>query len=115
MDASSIWWLLPILLVVAGIVIFNWPESPEFKGKVGESRVNSLIQRYLSPNRYCLIKGVTLPTIVVSRYGVFVIETKTMKGWIFGSVNQRTWIQKIYKRNFKFQNLLHQNQQLFLS
>ena len=32
-----------------------------------------------------------------------------MKGWIFGSANQKTWTQKIYKHTNKFQNPLHQN------
>ena len=47
---------------------------------------------------YHLIKNITLPTgdgttqidhILVSRFGVFVIETKNMKGWIFGSAHQK--------------------------
>jgi predicted RNA-binding Zn-ribbon protein involved in translation (DUF1610 family) len=32
-----------------------------------------------------------------------------MKGWIFGSPQQKTWTQKIYKQTTKFQNPLHQN------
>ena len=60
----------------------------------------------------------TLPTedgttqidhIIVSRYGVFVVETKNMKGWIFGNPDQKTWTQKIYKHSTNFQNPLHQN------
>ena len=63
-------------------------------------------------------QNVTLPTengttqidhIIVSRFGVFVVETKNMKGWIFGSPSQKIWTQKIYKRTSKFQNPLHQN------
>ena len=37
------------------------------------------------------------------------IEIKTMKGWIVGSVNQKTWTRKIYKHTNKFQNPLRQN------
>jgi len=32
-----------------------------------------------------------------------------MKGWIFGSPNQKTWTQKIYRHSSKFQNPLNQN------
>lgn len=32
-----------------------------------------------------------------------------MQGWIFGSEEQRTWTQVIYKKKTKFQNPLHQN------
>ena len=80
--------------------------------------MNTAAQLFLPKDEYYLIKDVTLLTddgttqidhIIVSRYGVFVIETKNMKGWIFGSANQKTWTQKIYKHTHKFQNPLHQN------
>ncbi len=32
-----------------------------------------------------------------------------MKGWIFGSENQKQWTQQIFKHKTKFQNPLHQN------
>ncbi|MEX2714624.1 nuclease-related domain-containing protein, partial [Vibrio cholerae] len=35
--------------------------------------------------------------------------TKNMKGWIFGSKEQKQWTQKIYRHVSKFQNPLHQN------
>ncbi|WP_456430942.1 NERD domain-containing protein, partial [Nitratifractor sp.] len=41
--------------------------------------------------------------------GIFVVETKNMKGWIFGDEKQKYWTQKIYKNTNKFQNPLHQN------
>ncbi|HIF9439521.1 TPA: NERD domain-containing protein [Photobacterium damselae] len=72
----------------------------------------------LPESDYTLIKDVTLPTsdgttqvdhIVVSKYGIFVVETKNMKGWIFGSARQKLWTQKIYRHSSKFQNPLHQN------
>jgi len=47
--------------------------------------------------------------IIVSRYGIFVIETKNMKGWIYGNEFQRQWTQVIYKKKSKFMNPLHQN------
>lgn len=31
--------------------------------------------------------------ILVSRFGVFVIETKDFSGWIFASATDRTWTQ----------------------
>jgi len=73
---------------------------------------------FLDKNIYRLFKNVTLPTedgttqidhVIVSRYGVFVIETKNMKGWIFGSPQQKNWTQKIYRHTNLFQNPLHQN------
>ena len=36
--------------------------------------------------------------MIVSRFGLFVIETKNMKGWIFGNPTQKSWTQQIYRR-----------------
>ena len=109
---GALWYLIP-LAILAGIL-----KSPWFKGITGEFLVNTAARLFLPNDEYHLIKDVTLPTedgttqvdhIIVSRYGVFVIETKNMRGWIFGSANQKTWAQKIYKHTNKFQNPLHQN------
>ena len=95
---TAIWYLIPFFLVAAVI------KSPWFKGKAGEAAVNLSARLFLDKTRYHLIKNVTLPTedgttqidhIIVSPYGVFVVETKNMKGWIFGNAKQRYWTQKI--------------------
>lgn len=92
-------------------------KSRWLKGVFGEFLVNRLLYK-LPESDYTLIKDVTLPTSdgttqvdhsVVSKYGIFVVETKNMKGWIFGSARQKQWTQKIYRHSSKFQNPLHQN------
>lgn len=120
MDISSIildqlerfWYLIPILAILT-ILKTSW-----FKGVFGEFIVNISAKLLLDKTQYHLIKNVTLPTedgttqidhVIVSRFGVFVIETKNMKGWIFGHPNQKTWTQKIYKHSSQFQNPLYQN------
>jgi len=108
----NLWYLIPLFFVIAFF------KSRYFKGKMGEAFVNSAINRKLDKTQYHLIKDATLPTpdgttqvdhIIVSKFGIFVIETKNMKGWIFGGKNQKTWTQSIYKNKNKFQNPLHQN------
>ncbi len=47
--------------------------------------------------------------VIVSRYGVFVLETKTYKGWIYGSEREPQWTQVNFKRKDRFQNPLRQN------
>ena len=120
MDYSSIinqfigatWYFILIIILII-IIKSSW-----FKGITGEFMVNILARMFLDKHVYYLIKNVTLPTengttqidhIIVSKYGVFVVETKNMKGWIFGDPNQKTWTQKIYKHTTTFQNPLHQN------
>jgi hypothetical protein len=107
-----LWYLIPFFIIMG---LFK---SPWFKGKVGEFLVNLSARWFLDKSRYHLIKNVTLPTedgttqidhVLVSKFGVFVVETKNMRGWIFGSPHQRFWTQKIFRSNHKFQNPLHQN------
>lgn len=118
---NAAWYLIPIFIFTV-IIKSAWFKG-FFKGMVGEWQVNLLIKFFLDKNNYHLIKNVTLPTfsddkeygttqidhIIVSKYGIFVVETKNMKGWIFGSANQKQWTQKIFKHTSKFQNPLHQN------
>jgi predicted RNA-binding Zn-ribbon protein involved in translation (DUF1610 family) len=109
---SMLWYLVPIGILVAIL------KSAWFKGVAGEFIVNLSAKLFLDEEEYHLIKNVTLPTedgstqidhVIVSKYGVFVVETKNIKGWIFGSPNQKYWTQQIYKHKNKFQNPLHQN------
>ena len=108
----SLWYLIP-LFIFAAVVNSAW-----FKGVFGEFIVNFFTKQQLDKDTYHLIKNVTLPTengttqidhIIVSIYGAFVVETKNMKGWIFGSPHQKMWTQQIYKHKNKFQNPLHHN------
>jgi restriction system protein len=47
--------------------------------------------------------------LILSCFGIFVVETKNYRGWIFGSENQAKWTQSIYGKKYSFQNPLHQN------
>jgi restriction system protein len=46
--------------------------------------------------------------LLISPYGLFIVETKNIKGWIFGSENQSKWTQSLYGRMYSFQNPTHQ-------
>lgn len=108
----SFWFLIP-LFIFGAVVNSSW-----FKGILGEFVVNIFAKWKLDKDVYHLFKNVTLPTedgttqidhIIVSVFGVFVVETKNLKGWIFGSPHQKMWTQQIYKHKNQFQNPLHQN------
>ena len=67
-------------------------------GSGGEGRVAGRLAK-LPQEDYQTVNDIMLPTVdgettqidhvVVSRYGIFVIETKDYNGWIFGGENQR--------------------------
>jgi hypothetical protein len=109
---KTFWWLLPIVVFIGLLRV------PLVKGYIGELLVRLLTRFMLDKHTYHKLHNVTLPTpdgttqidhVIVSRFGVFAVETKNMQGWIFGGENQAQWTQKIYKQTFKFQNPLRQN------
>ncbi|WP_323912167.1 nuclease-related domain-containing protein [Aeromonas caviae] len=109
---TKLWFVFPLLLLAAIV------KSPWFKGMVGEWFLNLCLGLFLDKREYHLLKDVTLPIsqgttqidhVIVSRFGLFVIETKNMKGWIFGNPAHKSWTQQIYRRRHHFQNPLHQN------
>jgi len=84
----------------------------------GEARLARSLQRHFESPDYHLLNNVTLRVrdgttqvdhILVSRFGVFVIETKDYQGWIFGDAQSARWTQVLYRRKFRFQNPLLQN------
>ena len=107
-----------IILILLMLAVVTYLKSPNFKGKVGEFMVSEHVAKYLSAE-YILLNNCTLPDqndgttqidhILISPYGVFIVETKNYTGWIFGNARQKQWTQKIYKKSYKFQNPLHQN------
>lgn len=111
---TQLWWFIPLFIAIAIFKFFK----PFLKGKLVEFAVSMHVKRYLNDD-YVLLNDCTLPDdrggttqidhILISPYGVFVIETKNYKGWIFGSAHQKKWTQQIYKKRSQFQNPLHQN------
>lgn len=106
------------LIVCSFTVLLGILKSAWFKGLAGEAIVNLTTKMLLNKRDYHLIRDVTLPDgkgttqidhLIVSRYGVFVVETKNMKGWIYGGEHEPRWTQKIYRHTNTFQNPLRQN------
>ena len=105
------------LLVVLRIFLLWW-NSPKQKGKRGEKLVAGRLRKGL-PDEYRILNDIYLPLpdgtttqidhIVVSQYGVFVVETKTYSGWIFGDEKSKDWLQSIYHKKSRFQNPMRQN------
>lgn len=88
------------------------------KGWFGEVQGTLAKKLFLNSRIYIDINNVTLLTangttqidhVIVSRYGVFVVETKNMGGWIFGDEKNPQWTQVLFDKKFPFQNPLHQN------
>jgi len=120
--------VLYVLLAVAAVLGFlvgrGWAGRtrgrrtlPIFQNR-GEALVSRILLSSSRPPDYHLMNHVTIRLedgtteidhILVSRFGVFVIETKDYSGWIFANAADRTWTQVRFKWRFKFQNPIFQN------
>lgn len=107
--------VLITLLIVLSIVFQIL--KPKIKGFLGELLIRFVLL-FLNKKEYKIIHDVTvfynglmsqIDHIIVSKYGVFVIETKNYKGWIFGSENAYEWTQVIFNNKYKLYNPLKQN------
>lgn len=89
------------------------------KGWVGEAMGGLAAKLFLDGKIYRPVNNVTLETsngttqidhVIVSRFGIFVVEAKNYQGWIFGGENQAEWTQSLPGgKKFRFQNPLRQN------
>ena len=116
---NNIWGLLIWIIILALVVKWFKSKLPFWIGRSGEKFVNRKLAE-LDPNHYKVLDDLLLPSngntnttqidhVVVSSYGIFCIETKAHKGWIFGNANDQYWTQVIYKRKERFYNPLRQN------
>lgn len=91
----------------------------QFTGWFGELKTVIATKLFLPSSDYVDINNITIRThrgttqidhVIVSRYGVFVVETKNMTGWIFGREEAPFWTKINRGNKLRFQNPLHQNQ-----
>jgi len=92
--------------------------SPEFKGFEGEQIIIDLLYRHLDHEKYHFFNDLILPEkegttqidhLIVSEYGIFIIETKNMKGSIYGNPYEKYWTQWLADGKHPFQNPFRQN------
>lgn len=109
------------LFIIAGVVfLVGWIiRQPAIKGMFGELLVKFCLKRNLDLQTYRLLNNVMIHDnnggttqidhLVLSPFGIFVVETKNMRGWIFGDKNSDQWTQQLFKTKNKFQNPFRQN------
>ena len=112
---DSVSFVLGIILII-GLLFLSRCLIPS-KGKVGEKVVARKLDS-LPKNQYRVLNNVTIPTpqgssqidhLVVSVYGIFVIETKNYNGWVYGGEHSEYWTQNIYGNKYQVYNPILQN------
>ena len=105
-----------LFLVILGF-IFLVKKIPEIRGHIEEKKVSAFLAT-LPSYEYKIFNDILLATesgttqidhIVVSRSGIFVIETKNYRGWITGNENGSEWTKNVYGNKYRFANPFRQN------
>lgn len=105
-------WIVPLVLTIAFL------SSPRFRGDIAESRTRRILANGLEKNRFTILNDVVLPAgggtvnidhLVVSRFGVFVIESQYASGLVTGTEFQDRWKQQHWGRSIRMENPVHQN------
>lgn len=109
--------LVLLALVLAAIRALG--DGGTIEGITGERLTEAALERGLDPKSYRQIHDVTLPGrlgtiqidhLVLSRFGVFVLESKHLFGEIVAQADSKTWTQTLGEnRTTTFQNPLREN------
>ena len=88
-----------------------------FKGWFGEKVTGFNLWLSLDKRTYRRVHNIIIPSkngttqiyhLIISPYGLFIIETKNRKGWIFGTAESKNWTQVTFHAKYSFQNPLRQ-------
>lgn len=95
--------LVILSIIFLALAIFKaWYNSPAQKGMRGEKEVSNYLSKL--PDDYIVLNDLVYNTergttqvdhVVVSKYGVFAIETKNYRGKIYGNDSRKEWTQII--------------------
>ena len=108
--------ILLYLLFISGLLVVLIRRA-KIKGYLGEKIVDKILST-LPKDQYAVYNNILLKNdygttqidhIVLSVFGVFVIETKNYQGWIFGNERDAYWTQNIYGKKTRFKNPILQN------
>lgn len=108
-----------VLLMLPGLVILLlFGNQAKFLGAMAERSLYKQLLRKL-PKSYQHYRNLVLQVaqgdltevdhLIVSPYGIFVIEVKNYQGWIFGAEKQAEWTVQHFRRKHRFMNPLRQN------
>jgi hypothetical protein len=116
-DHRVILWILGAAVVGFVIGRYRARRAHGYQNR-GEALVSAALRDHCSGLSYHLMNHVTLELddgttqidhVLVSRFGVFVIETKDYRGWIFADAKDKRWTQVLFRYRFSFQNPILQN------
>ncbi|QSO45624.1 nuclease-related domain-containing protein [Alicyclobacillus mengziensis] len=107
-----------VFLVVAAVVLRFITSNPAFIGAAAEKRVQRILSS-LPSNEYSVFHDIMIRRpdgnttqidhIIISRFGIWVCETKNYHGHIYGKQSEKYWTQRIGRQRHRLYNPIWQN------
>lgn len=107
-----IFWIIIIILGILSILFYK-----KIRGSMGEFWTKLELNK-LPKDKYIVLNDILIQFnngtsqidhIVISKFGIFVIETKNYFGLIIGDEYKDKWTQHLGKNKYYFNNPIHQN------
>lgn len=104
-----------VIMIILCIIIKIY--YPKFRGYMGEFWVKKELLK-LPKNDYKILNDIMLEDdlgthqidhIIISKFGIFVIEMKNYYGMVAGNEFKDKWLQYLGKNKYPFKNPIHQN------
>lgn len=108
---------IKLIILIILYILIDKVFYPKFRGFMGEFWVKQELKKLVS-SKYKVLNNIMVKVnnetyqvdhIVISEFGVFVIEMKNYYGVIKGSEYDNNWIQKFKRKKYYFKNPIHQN------
>ncbi len=109
--------LILLIIIIVGIIIFIKKTLPKIKQKKLMKKINKTISK-LPKDKYIIMDNLLLKYkdythqidyLILSRYGIFVIEMKNYSGTIIGDEYKDNWLNIMGKKKHYFLNPIYQN------
>lgn len=107
-------WTLAVIVVILDIILYF--SYSKLRGMFGEHCLKKELKKL--PKEYIILNNIMIKDewgthqidhIVISKYGIFIIETKFYYGYITGNEYSEQWLRKRGKSKIYFHNPIHQN------
>ncbi|MFP8967815.1 nuclease-related domain-containing protein [Pokkaliibacter sp. CJK22405] len=110
-------WLGWLLVFILGFYLGSLRRK--YRIRAEEQLVANQVESWIDRSREVLVNNITLELangkttqidhVLISPYGIFVIESKHYSGWIFAQEHDARWTQVLNKKRTPFQNPIRQN------
>lgn len=110
--------MFSVLAAILLSILYVFKKSKKYRGVVGERKIARLLNQFAKRHGGRVIHDAYFPLydqttqidhILIGKFGVLVVETKNLKGKLYGSPSEREWSHYVGGKKHALYNPLMQN------